>query len=397
MLVRAAMYSAIRSFCKAALLSGALSAAGLAAAGTRAAAPSANAQLLTLRARIAELTAQVAQGLKQRDELSAAVRDAELAISTQRESLALVQREQVEIDKRRALLGAARAKVQAQLELQRADLARAARAAYLLGREPQWRLLLNQRNPAAVGRALAYHSYVGRAQEAQIHAIEEDLARLQTLDQQIEEQGARLRELGEQATRQLESLQSARIQRTAALSAQQRRVDSAGQQIEKLKRDEQALESLLADLNKVAPDFSLGAKLPFARMQGRLPWPVQGRIAARFRAARGGSGASEMRWNGLLIETERGAKVRAPYHGRVIYSDWLQGMGMLLIIEHGNGYLSLFGRTEILFKRVGDVVTPGEVIAGLSEINTPQLYFEIRRGRTALDPQKWLKPQRRQR
>ena len=181
MLVRAAMYSAIRSFCKAALLSGALSAAGLAAAGTRAAAPSANAQLLTLRARIAELTAQVAQGLKQRDELSAAVRDAELAISTQRESLALVQREQVEIDKRRALLGAARAKVQAQLELQRADLARAARAAYLLGREPQWRLLLNQRNPAAVGRALAYHSYVGRAQEAQIHAIQEDLARLQTL------------------------------------------------------------------------------------------------------------------------------------------------------------------------------------------------------------------------
>jgi murein hydrolase activator len=96
-----------------------------------------------------------------------------------------------------------------------------------------------------------------------------------------------------------------------------------------------------------------------------------------------------------LIDAEHGAKVRAPYHGRVIYSDWLQGMGLLLIIEHGGGYLTLFGHAEILYKRVGDSVAPGDVIGALSDAGNPQLYFEIRRGRTALDPQAWLKSQRR--
>jgi murein hydrolase activator len=384
------------SFCQALLLCMLQTATFAAAvdhpAGARA---PADAKLQTLRARIAELTAQVAQELQRRDALSADLRNAELAIPAQREALAAVQRERVLVDQRRAQLSGERAKVQSALDAQRAEVARAVRAAYLLSRQPPMQWLLNQENPAEVGRLLTYHAYFARAQAVQIRAMQSDLARLQQLDVEIEAQATRLNELNLRAQQELSSLQTAHSMRVAALSALNRRVETATQQIERLKRDEQALESLLADLNKVAPDFNLGARRPFASMRGRLPWPVQGKLTARFREARGGTADSQVRWNGLLIQADPGAKVRAPYHGRVIYSDWLQGMGMLLIIEHGGGYLSLFGRAEVLYKRVGDTVSPGDVIASLSETAAPQLYVEIRQGRTALDPQQWLKASRR--
>ena len=100
-----------------------------------------------------------------------------------------------------------------------------------------------------------------------------------------------------------------------------------------------------------------------------------------------------MRWNGEMIEAARGAKLRAPYFGRVVYADWLQGLGLLLIIGHSGGYMTLYGHAEVLYKSVGDSVAPGDVIAALSDTNAaPQLYFEIRKGRKTLNPHAWLKP-----
>jgi septal ring factor EnvC (AmiA/AmiB activator) len=188
----------------------------------------------------------------------------------------------------------------------------------------------------------------------------------------------------------LQALQQAQAQRANAVTALNQRVEDAHQQIERMQREERALEALLADLNRVLPEFALGSQKPFAQMRGQLPWPVAGRIAARFHASRGGT----MRWNGILINAARSAKVRAPYYGRVIYADWLQGLGLLMIIEHGGGFMSLFGSAEVLYKRVGDSVAPGDVIAGMSAADAPQLYLEIRRGRSALNPQDWLKPPR---
>lgn len=343
-----------------------------------------------LRARIAELTARVAQDLQKRDGLAADLRAADLALPDKRQQLEAVQRERTELDKHRLQLAAERAKVQQRLDTQRAQLAQAVRASYKLGRQPSLRLMLNQENPAMLGRMLAYHGYFGRARAAQIHAIEVDVARLQTMDHELQEQGAQLEQLGEQARTALQSLEQARAQRAAALNALNQRVDGAHQQIERMQREEQALDALLADLNRLLPEFALGPQKPFAQMRGQLPWPVAGRIAARFHASRGGT----MRWNGMLINASRSAKVRAPYYGRVVYADWLQGMGLLMIIEHGGGFMSLFGHAEVLYKRVGDSVAPGDVIAGMSATDSPQLYLEIRRGRGAVDPQVWLKPLR---
>ncbi len=383
-------------FCKAALsgaffcLSGASLAYGADAGVTSAQASQKQADL---RARIAELTARMAQDLQQRDALAADLRTADLAIPDKRQALEAVQRERTDLDKRRAQLAAERAQVQGELDAQRAQLAHQARASYLLGRQQQLRLMLNQENPAMVGRMLTYHGYFGRARAAQIQGIQADVARLQRLDHDMQAQSATLEQLSDQARDGLRALVQARAQRAGALSALNERVESAQQQIERMHREERAVEALLADLNRVLPEFALGPQKPFAQMQGKLPWPVAGRVTARFHAARG-AGSSGIRWNGLLIDAARGAKVRAPYHGRVIYADWLQGMGLLMIIEHGGGFLSLFGRAEVLYKRVGDAVAPGDVIAGLNQNEAPQLYVEIRRGRTALDPQRWFKTAR---
>lgn len=365
--------------------------ASLAHAGAAgASAAQASQKQAALRARIAELTARVAQDLQKRDALAADLRAADLALPDKRQQLEAIQRQRADLDKRRQQLEQERAKVQQRLDEQRSQLAQAVRASYQQGRQSSLRLLLNQENPAMMGRMLAYHGYVGRARAAQIQAIQADVARIQSMDQDLQDQATALNRLGEQARDALQSLEQARAQRTHALSALNQRVEGAHQQIERMQREEKALDALLADLNRVLPEFALGPQKPFAQLRGQLPWPVAGRVAARFHASRGGT----MRWNGLLIDAAPSAKVRAPYYGRVVYADWLQGMGLLMIIEHGGGFMSLFGRAEVLYKRVGDSVAPGDVIAAMSGAESPQLYLEIRRGRTALDPQDWLKRQR---
>ena len=125
---------------------------------------------------------------------------------------------------------------------------------------------------------------------------------------------------------------------------------------------------------------------------GRLPWPVQGSLSARYNAARDSSAAG-VRWNGVMIDAARGAKVRAPFFGRVVYADWLQGLGLLLIIGHSGGFMTLYGHAEVLYKSVGDWVAPGDVIAALNDAAgaEPQLYFEIREGRKTVDPKVWLR------
>ena len=352
-----------------------------------------DAKLKALRARIAELAQQSAQELARRDAASADLCNAELAIPAQREALAALQRERAELEQHRAQLAHQRDVVGSQLQTRRGELESSVRAAYRLSREPRLKLLLAEQDAATAGRMLAYHAYLGRAQLAQIHAIQDDLARVQALDQDIAQQGARLAALNDEAAAKLAALEQARSQRVNALAAINRRVEDSQQRMERLKREQAALETLLANLDRIEADFNLGSRKPFATMQGRLPWPVSGKLAARFQESRGGGTDSGVKWNGILIDAPAGAKVRVPYYGRVVYSDWLQGLGLLLIVEHGEGYMTLFGRAEALYKRVGDTVAPGDVVAALGG-GASQLYFEIRRGRTALDPQRWLAARR---
>ncbi len=352
----------------------------------------AKAKLAAVRMRIAALTERIALELKQRDALNARLRDADLEITEKRRRLDALHVAEVSVERRRNELGTEQARNQAALDAERAALAAQARAAYMIGQQEQMRLLLSQSDPALTGRMLAYYGYFARERAARIDEIDGHLARLQELVAEIEQTAAKLKTLEDDASREMTGLQHARMERATALAALGRQVSSGNQELAQLKREEQAVESLIADLAQMLQDFPLDSQQSFDQLRGKLPWPVAGRMTARYQEPRA-SAESGMRWNGVMIETAPGAKVRAPYFGRVVYADWLQGLGLLLIIGHGGNYMTLYGHAEVLYKSVGDWVAPGDVIAALSDSGgaAPQLYFEIRDGRKPVDPKVWLK------
>jgi murein hydrolase activator len=371
---------------------------GLYCASTWAAAPEpadsaqAKAKLAAVRARIAVLTNRLGDELKRRDASSARLRETELIITAKRQRLDALRAAQTTAERRRSELRAEQLRDQNALQAQRDALAAQVRAAYMIGRQEQLKLLLNQSDPARLGRTLAYYGYFAAERSSKIDTIQGQVLRLQQLVTEIDQQSAQLKTLENDASREMAGLERARADRAGALAALSKQVASGNQELAELKREEQAVESLVADLEQVLQDFPVDATQSFDRMRGKLPWPVLGRVTAHYQEQHANSTAG-MRWNGEMIEAVRGAKVRAPYFGRVVYADWLQGLGLLLIIGHSGGYMTLYGHAEVLYKSVGDWVAPGDVIAALSDANgaAPQLYFEIREGRKTVDPKVWLK------
>lgn len=354
-------------------------------------ADAAKAKLAALRARIADLTGRMASQLAQRDSLSARVRETELGLAAKRQRVEELHVAELAAERHRSELRAEQGRNLSALQAERASLASQARAAYMIGRQEELKLLLNQSNPASLGRTLTYYGYFAEQRSQKIKSIQSNEERLQQLVEQIERQTQELQKLQDDATQEIAGLQHARAERAVAVAALTKQLESGNQELGNLKREEQAVESLVADLARMMQDFPTDPSQSFDRMRGKLPWPVLGRVSARYQAPRENSGG--VRWNGVMIETERGAKVRAPFFGRVVYADWLQGLGLLMIVGHSGGYMTLYGHAEVLYKSVGDKVAPGDVIAGLSDTEgaKPQLYFEIREGRKTVDPKLWLK------
>jgi septal ring factor EnvC (AmiA/AmiB activator) len=352
----------------------------------------ARAKLAAVRARIAELTNRMGSQLAQRDSLSARVRETELVIAAKRQRVEELHAAEAVAERRRSELRAEQTRNQSALQSERESLASQARVAYMIGRQEELKLLLNQSSPATLGRTLAYHGYFAEQRSRKIKSIEEDETRLQQLVAQIEQQTRELQTLEDAAGQEIAGLQHARAERTVAVAALTKKLASANQELGNLKREEQAVETLVADLARMLQDFPVDPSQSFDHMRGKLPWPVLGRLSTRYQAPRD-NGAGGVRWNGVMIDTVRGAKVRAAFYGRVVYADWLQGLGLLMIIGHSGGYMTLYGHAEVLYKSVGDWVAPGDVIAALSDTEgaNPQLYFEIREGRKTVDPKAWLK------
>jgi septal ring factor EnvC (AmiA/AmiB activator) len=360
--------------------------AALIVAGTWAASPEpedsaqAKAKLGMVRARIALLTNRLGEELKQRDSLSARLRAAELIITAKRRRLDELRSAQVAAERRRSELRALQGRDQNALQAERDSLAAQLRAAYMIGRQEQLKLLLNQSNPASLGRTLAYYGYFAEQRGSQIEVIQGRELKLQQLVAEIDQQSAQLRTLESEASNEMTAVENARAERADALQAISKQVANGNQELANLKREEQAVESLVAELARFLQDFPIDATQSFDHMRGKLPWPVLGRVTAHYS-------------HGEMIAAARGAKVRAAFFGRVVYADWLQGLGLLLIIGHGGGYMTLYGHAEVLYKSVGDWVAPGDVIAALSDAGgaDPQLYFEIRQGRKTVDPKVWLR------
>jgi septal ring factor EnvC (AmiA/AmiB activator) len=348
------------------------------------------AELQAVKSEIERVTRQVSEEQVERDRLSRELRSAEVSVGKAREGLDGVRRGRAERASRRATLAAERRAREADLAQNRVALAGQLRAAYLIGREEPLKLLLNQKDPERAGRMFVYYSYFGRARAEQIHDIENDVQAIAALDEQVLAEDTKLAELEKQQRADLLQLEQAREKRSGVLASLTAESNSHAQSLERLKSQQGGLEKLLRELRRAIEKFPIDNNDAFAHLRGKLAWPVGGKLVARFGEPRAGG----VKWDGVLVATERGAPVRAVYGGRVIYADWLPGLGLLTIVDHGEGYMSLYGHNERLYKAAGERVSAGDTLGSAGDSggsNRPELYFEIRKGGKAVDPRPWFK------
>lgn len=354
----------------------------------------ARAQLRAVRGEIERITRQVTRAQVEQDRLTQKLRATERSVGKARAVLSGLAQRRATGAARLAALEAEKRRRRADLASDRSALGAQLRAAYLIGREEPLKLLLNQGDPARAGRMFVYYSYFGHARARQIRAIESDLAQLRKLDTQLQAEDAQLASLERQQRAQVLSLEDARRRRLAVLASIAAATRSRGQRLARLKRQQSGLEGLLRELRRAAANLPPQlANVPFAHLRGRLPWPVRGRVLDSFGQERAGG----LRWDGDLIATRRDAPVRAVCAGRVIYADWLAGLGLLIIIDHGDGYMSLYGHNARLYRAVGQRVRAGETIAQAGNTGgspRPELYFGLRKDSEPLDVRRWLRPAR---
>jgi len=348
------------------------------------------AQLEAVRAEIERITREVSQSQVEHDRVSRELRSAELSVGEARDAWLEVRRQRSEGAARRAQLTTEQHSRESQLADNRAALAGQMRAAYQIGRQEPLKLLLNQKDIALAGRMFAYYSYFGRARAGQIKLIEDDVQRIAELQTELAAQDLKLAELESRQKAQLGTLEAARERRTQVLATLEAQSHTRAQNLERLKSEQAGLEKLLRELRTAMARFPVEGNDAFTRLRGKLSWPVTGSLVARFGDARAGG----VRWDGVLVATERGTPVKAVCAGRVIYADWLPGLGLLAIVDHGDGYLSLYGHNDKLLKAVGEDVAAGDTLAAAGDSggsSRPEVYFEIRKGGKPVDPRPWFK------
>ncbi len=362
------------------------------------------AELRKLNQRIDKVRKTVNADVEKRDKLSVQLREAELGVQSARRELDQIRAQRLAVEARVRELEAERVRREQEVDGERAELAGELRTAYVNGREEQLKLLLNQEDPSTFGRMLAYYGYFGRARAERIRGIQDQLEHLALVREKIVAENARLATLEQQREQRVADLEASQDKRAQAVRAIDQQIKTRGGELKQLQSQAKSVERLIAELRKAiersqqaqparkgGSTGTVARQAPFEPLRGKLPWPVQdGKVIARFGQPRAGG---SMRWQGMLIGTERGARVRAPYAGRVVYGDWLPGMGLMLVIDHGGGYMSLYGHNEELFRKVGESVVAGDAIGSVGDSgghSQPALYFEVRRGRTPVDPQTWL-------
>lgn len=343
-----------------------------------------------MRAQIETLQRQFQISRKKKTAAEKRLQDVERQIGEISRALRRVDEElRVNQGELRALQGEQQG-LQDRLKTQQERLAGEARSAYAMGREQQVKLLLNQEQPAAVGRMLVYFGYFTRARLQQIDVVRATLDRLTALEDSIARKNASLMQL--RTSRQLEEkrLQEKKKARKQAVASLSRELENQGGELKRLQSDERQLQELVSSLQELLVDIpaDVSQQQPFDTLKGKLRWPTRGRLTKRFGTRRSGG----LTWRGVMIEAQEGGEVRAVSQGRIAFSDWMRGFGLLVIIDHGDGYMSLYGHNQALYKEVGEWVDSGEVVAllGSSGGRTDAgLYFELRHKGRPINPVRW--------
>lgn len=280
----------------------------------------------------------------------------------------------------------------ASLNTQRDALIKQLEAIYLQGKQPALKLLLDAEDPQNLSRYMRYFSYLKDARGEKIEGFKQSLADLEKTRRETLSQQAELAKNTEQLKKRKTQLTRESGQRKKVLDKLEASIATGSQKLKKLQADQSRLEQLLLEVEEAIANIPMPQDAtPFARQKAKLPWPTRGKVRERFgsRIAQG-----KLRSNGIRIATKGNAKVQAVHYGRIVFSDWLRGFGLLLIIDHGDGFMSLYGNNSSLLKETGDWVSAGDLISYSGEsggASESGLYFEIRRNGKPLNPTKWLR------
>ena len=347
-------------------------------------------ELEEVRERISSLKQSMDAAAEERDRLTGELQELEIAISEQRMRLKEIERDRNYTANKKQKLDAELAEREQHLDGESEALAAQVRTAYMSGSQEKIKLLLNQRDPATLGRLMAYYRYLNDYRADNIEEVVEQIRKLDELRSQIAAEEARLANLAKTRYDELGRLNTSQENRRSVLASLREKIADEGKEVDRLASQEKDLTRLIAELSSILSDYPITSEEPFSTHKGRLTWPIAGRLLHDFGQPRvGGS----IKWNGVVLAAPRGREVRAVYHGRVAFADWLAGMGLLVIVDHGEGYMTLYGYNETILKNTGDWVAPGDVIATVGDSGGQQqagLYFELRRGTKPENPRRWV-------
>lgn len=351
--------------------------------------------LARLRARIADVQQRLEQAREERDEVRERLRDIERDIGAASHGLKLLRERLSTAERARAALERRQQQHRARLQAQQRQWREHLRAAYIArgGEASAIKILLNHDQPATLQRMWVYHGYIGRARARNISALRAAAQELNAGHAQLIERTRELHDLFARQSREKAALQQLLARRRAVLTELNRRIESHSVRLDRLRRDEQRLTRLVEEVGRTVATvpFPTGRGQRFAQLKGRLPLPLAGKLQAKFGTPRLGTA---VKWQGIFLAAPTGAQVRSIFPGRVAYADWLRGFGLLLILEHDDGYMSLYGHGQSLYKKVGDWVEAGEVIGSAGETGgfaAPGLYFEIRHRGQPRNPLEWCR------
>ncbi|MDO8350214.1 MAG: peptidoglycan DD-metalloendopeptidase family protein [Gallionella sp.] len=360
-------------------------------------------ELENLRRHIAAMQSEIEKTRESKSEAADALRASERAISDSNRKLAELAAQQHEVGFRLHALQGQQQQLNQDLSRQQALLSKLLYQQYLGGKHEYLKLMLDNQDPNKVARDLQYFQYIARNRAIWLESLRDTLSELNDISLEVQSQNSTLEKLRAEQAQQKQKLQQDQLERKQVLGQFSKQLTQQRREIKHLQRDENRLVKLVEKIaemlaqpkkkslfrNDNLPDNRFDGE-PFAQLQGKLALPVKGDITNQFGTKRPDS---TVIWKGLFIRTTSGQTVKAVAAGRVVFADWLRGFGNLLIVDHGNAYMSLYGNNETLYKQVGDELRGGDTIAsvGNSGGNIDYgLYFELRHKSQPLDPLKWL-------
>lgn len=351
-----------------------------------------SAQLDSVRNRIENVRTNMAKARLETTTLQAELKENEISAGNIALNMREIEKQLRQRSKRMEVLNDKKIFHEKALAKQKNALAQQIRSAYMAGKNDYIKLLLNQEDPTRIGRVLAYYDYHNQARVRQINSVKSEIETITQLENKINRENGALLKLKQNLLAKNREVGESRKERERILSKLLNELEKQGLELQGLQQQEQETKSLVEKLSENQGSVAIFEDIPpFNSLKGQLDWPVKGKLFTRFGNYKQGG---KLKWQGVVIDTETGVEVHAVSGGQVVFSDWFRNLGLLIIIDHGDGYMSLYGYNQSLLKKTGDWILPGEIIA-LAGDSGGQLrsgvYFEIRNNGAPVNPAKWCR------